>query len=310
MAQAIKMKKSPPTYRSKIRLSAGEKVFYVIAYTIIVLLILAVAYPLIYIVSASFSSATAVSSGKVVLWPVEPSLKGYETVFNYPSIWRSYGNTIFYTVTATMLNIAMTMICAYPLARKGLPHKGFFTFLFSFTMMFSGGMIPNYLLMRDLHLLNTRWALILPGAMAVYQMVVTRTFIQSTIPTELLEATQVDGCSDFRFFFQFVLPLSKAVVAVIALQYAIAHWNDYFHAFLYLSNDELYPLQITLRKILIMSQIANSEIEDPELAAAMVGMADLMKYALIVVASAPIMCIYPFIQKYFVQGVMIGSLKG
>lgn len=310
MAQAIKMKKSPPTYRRKIRLSAGEKVFYVIAYTIIVLLILAVAYPLIYIVSASFSSATAVSSGKVVLWPVEPSLKGYETVFNYPSIWRSYGNTIFYTVTATMLNIAMTMICAYPLARKGLPHKGFFTFLFSFTMMFSGGMIPNYLLMRDLHLLNTRWALILPGAMAVYQMVVTRTFIQSTIPTELLEATQVDGCSDFRFFFQFVLPLSKAVVAVIALQYAIAHWNDYFHAFLYLSNDELYPLQITLRKILIMSQIANSEIEDPELAAAMVGMADLMKYALIVVASAPIMCIYPFIQKYFVQGVMIGSLKG
>jgi len=140
--------------------------------------------------------------------------------------------------------------------------------------------------------------------------VVTRTFIQSTIPTELLEATQVDGCSDFRFFFQFVLPLSKAVVAVIALQYAIAHWNDYFHAFLYLSNDELYPLQITLRKILIMSQIANSEIDDPELAAAMVGMADLMKYALIVVASAPIMCIYPFIQKYFVQGVMIGSLKG
>lgn len=310
MAQAIKMKKSPPTYRRKIRLSAGEKVFYVIAYTIIVLLILAVAYPLIYIVSASFSSATAVSSGKVVLWPVEPSLKGYETVFNYPSIWRSYGNTIFYTVTATMLNIAMTMICAYPLARKGLPHKGFFTFLFSFTMMFSGGMIPNYLLMRDLSLLNTRWALILPGAMAVYQMVVTRTFIQSTIPTELLEATQVDGCSDFRFFFQFVLPLSKAVIAVIALQYAIAHWNDYFHAFLYLSNDELYPLQITLRKILIMSQIANSEIDDPELAAAMVGMADLMKYALIVVASAPIMCIYPFIQKYFVQGVMIGSLKG
>ena len=310
MTKTIKMKKSPPAYRRKIRLSTGEKVFYAVAYTIISLLILAVAYPLIYIVSASFSSASAVSSGRVVLWPVEPSLKGYETVFNYPSIWRSYGNTIFYTITATLLNIAMTMICAYPLARKGLPHKGFFTFLFSFTMMFGGGMIPNYLLMRDLHLLNTRWVLIIPGAMAVYQMVVTRTFIQSTIPTELLEATQVDGCSDFRFFFQFVLPLSKAVVAVIALQYAIAHWNDYFHAFLYLSNEELYPLQITLRKILIMSQIANDELTDPELAAAMVGMADLMKYALIVVASVPIMCIYPFIQKYFVQGVMIGSLKG
>ena len=310
MSQAQTLKKDVRIAPKKIKLSTGEKVFYAAAYTIISLLILAVAYPLIYIVSASFSSASAVSSGQVVLWPVEPSLKGYETVFNYPSIWRSYANTIFYTVTATVLNIAMTLICAYPLARKGLPHKGFFTFLFSFTMMFSGGMIPSYLLMRDLHLLNTRWALILPGAMAVYQMVVTRTFIQSSIPNELLEATQVDGCSDFRFFFQFVLPLSKAVTAVIALQYAIAHWNDYFHAFLYLSNDELYPLQITLRKILIMSQIANSEIEDPELAAAMVGMADLMKYALIVVASAPIMCIYPFIQKYFVQGVMIGSLKG
>ncbi len=307
---AIKMKKNPRIPRKKIRLSTGEKVFYAVAYTIITLLILAVAYPLIYIISASFSSATAVSSGKVVLWPVEPSLMGYETVFNYPSIWRSYGNTIFYTKAGTLINVAVTLICAYPLARKGLPHKGFFTFLFSFTMMFSGGMIPSYLLMRDLHLLNTRWALIIPGAMAVYQMVVTRTFIQSTIPTELLEATQVDGCNDIRFFFQFVLPLSKAVIAVIALQYAIAHWNDYFHAFLYLSKDELYPLQIILRKILVMSQIANSEIDDPELAAAMVGMADLMKYALIVVASAPIMCIYPFIQKYFVQGVMIGSLKG
>ena len=294
----------------KIRGTRGDRIFNGIAYVVISLLTMIVLVPMINVVSSSFSSAAAINGGKVLLWPVEATLENYKIILGYESVWLGYRNTIFYTVGGTLINVFMTLICAYPLARKGLPHKGFFTFLFSFTMMFSGGMIPSYLLMRDLHLLNTRWALILPGAMAVYQMVVTRTFIQSTIPTELLEATQVDGCSDFRFFFQFVLPLSKAVIAVIALQYAIAHWNDYFHAFLYLSDDELYPLQITLRKILIMSQIANSEIDDPELAAAMVGMADLMKYALIVVASAPIMCIYPFIQKYFVQGVMIGSLKG
>lgn len=296
--------------KKKIQLATSEKVFYAVAYTVIVFLILIVIYPLIYIVSASFSSPAAVSTGKVVLWPVDLSVQGYETVFKDPSIWRSYGNTIFYTVFGTLINVSMTLICAYPLARRGLPHKGFFTFLFSFTMMFGGGMIPNYLLMRDLKLLNTFWVLLIPGAMAVYQMIITRTFIQSSIPEELLEATQVDGCSDFRFFFQFVLPLSKAVIAVIAMQYAIIHWNDYFKAFLYLSNEKLYPLQIILRKILVMSQIAASDIEDPDLATAMVGLADLLKYALIVVATAPILCVYPFIQKYFVQGVMIGSLKG
>jgi len=296
--------------RKKIRLSAGEKAFYITAYAIVTLLALIVLYPLIYIVSASFSSAAAVSTGKVVLWPVEFSVEGYKRVFMDDSIWSAYGNTIFYTVVGTFINVAMTLICAYPLARPGLPHKKFFTFLFSFTMMFSGGMIPSYLLMRDLSLLNTRWAVIMPGALAVYQMIVTRTFFQSTLPHELLEATQVDGCNDFRFFFQFALPLSKAVIAVIAMQYAIGHWNDYFHAFLYLSKEELYPLQIILRRILVMSQIAASDGSDPDLAAAMVGMADLLKYALIVVATAPILCVYPFIQKYFVQGVMVGSLKG
>ena len=307
MSQAENVKSVP---KKKIRLSPGEKTFYAIAYTVIALLVLIVLYPLIYVVSASFSSATAVTTGKVILWPVDLSVQGYQKVFEDASIWRSYGNTIFYTVVGTFVNVSVTLICAYPLARRGLPHKGFFTFLFSFTMMFGGGMIPNYLLMRDLKLLNTVWVLIIPGAMAVYQMIITRTFIQSTIPEELLEATQVDGCSDFRFFFQFVLPLSKAVIAVIAMQYAIGHWNDYFNAFLYLSNEKLYPLQIILRKILVMSQIAASSIEDPDLAAAMVGLADLLKYSLIVVATAPILCVYPFIQKYFVQGVMIGSLKG
>lgn len=298
------------TARKRIRLSPGEKLFYICAYMFVTLLALLVLYPLIYIVSASFSSASAVSTGKVILWPVNPSIEGYKRVFADSDIWRSYGNTIFYTVVGTTINVSLTLICAYPLARRDLPHKGIFTFLFSFTMMFSGGMIPSYLLMRDLGMLNTRWAVLMPGALAVYQMIVTRTFLQSTIPHEILEATQVDGCSDTRFFFQFAVPLSKAVIAVIAMQYAIVHWNDYFNAFLYLSKEELYPLQIVLRRILLMSQIAASDASDPDLAAAMVGMSDLLKYALIVVATAPILCVYPFIQKYFVQGVMVGSLKG
>ena len=177
-------------------------------------------------------------------------------------------------------------------------------------MLFSGGMIPSYLVMRDLKILNTVWVMVLPGAIGISQMIVTRTFLRSTIPDELLEATQIDGCNDFRFFTMFVLPLSKAVIAVIAMQYAIGHWNSYFNAMIYLSDSSKYPLQIFLREILIMNDIDTSDIVDEELAIAMQGMADLLKYSLIVVATAPILCIYPFVQKYFVKGVMMGSLKG
>lgn len=208
------------------------------------------------------------------------------------------------------MNVFVTMICAYPLARRGLPYKSFFSFLFAFTMLFSGGLVPTYLLARSLHLLNTRLALIIPGAMGVYQMIVTRTFLVANIPQELLEMSQIDGCNDFRFFWSFVLPLSKAVIAVTAMQYAVGHWNSWFSAFLYLSDDKKYPLQMMLRRILVMNQIKASDYVDEETLVAMEGMADLLKYSLIVVATVPILCAYPFIQKYFVKGIMIGSLKG
>ena len=182
--------------------------------------------------------------------------------------------------------------------------------MFMLTMIFSGGMIPTYLLVRDLKMLDTRWSLVIPGAMAVYQMIITRTYIQSTIPDELLESSQIDGCSDFRFFWKFIIPLSKAVIAVIAMQYAVGHWNSYFNAFIYLTDSKKYPLQIFLREILIMNQINSADIVDPEMAVAMQGMADLLKYSLIVVATAPILLVYPFVQRYFTEGVMIGSLKG
>lgn len=292
------------------KLSTDDRVFYTVSYVIVIFLTLIVLYPLVYILSCSFSSANAVSTGQVVLWPVEPSLMGYQRVFENARVWTGYRNTILYTVLGTLINVSITLICAYPLARKKLPHRGFFTFLFTFTMLFSGGMIPSYLVMRDLGILNTVWVMVLPGALGISQMIVTRTFINSTIPDDLLEAAQIDGCSDIRFFFEFVLPLSKAVIAVIAMQYAIGHWNSYFGAFIYLSDSDKYPLQIFLRQILVMNQIDLSEVADPESAIAMQGMADLLKYSLIVVATVPILCVYPFIQKYFVKGIMIGSLKG
>ena len=293
-----------------MRLPLEDKVYYTIIYIVSFLLLIVVLYPIIFIVSASFSSPFAVSTGQVTLLPVDSGLQGYKAVFKDSRILTGYRNTIFYTVVGTLINVTMTLICAYPLARKRLPHRGVFTFFITFTMLFHGGMIPNYLLLRNLRMLNTVWALLIPGAISVYSMIITRTFIQNSIPDELLEATQIDGCSDFMYFFLFVLPLSKAVIAVIAMQYAVGHWNAYFNAFIYLTKQSLYPLQIFLREILVMNQIAASDIVDPEAAVAMQGMADLLKYSLIVISTAPILCIYPFFQKYFVKGVMIGSLKG
>ena len=296
--------------RNRVRLSRQDKTYYSVVYTLVTLLTLIVLLPLTNVLACSFSAPESVASGKVLLWPVNFSVSGYERVFNTDEIWIGYANTLYYTIVGTFVNVFVTMICAYPLARRGLPYKSFFSFLFAFTMLFSGGLVPTYLLARNLHLLNTRWALIIPGAMGVYQMIVTRTFLVANIPQELLEMSQIDGCNDFRFFWSFVLPLSKAVIAVTAMQYAVGHWNSWFSAFLYLSDDKKYPLQMMLRRILVMNQIKASDYVDEETLVAMEGMADLLKYSLIVVATVPILCAYPFIQKYFVKGVMIGSLKG
>ena len=292
------------------RLSQGDRIFYIIVNVVVGLLGLIVLYPLIYILSSSFSSPASVAAGKVFLFPVDFSLRGYKAVFEYQAVYTGYRNTIFYTVVGTAINIALTMMAAYPLARKSLPGKGIFTFLFTFTMMFSGGMIPNYILMKELKIINTAWCMLLPGAVSAYNLIVTRTFIQNSIPEELLEAAQIDGCTDAQFFFRFVLPLSKAVMAVITLYYAVHHWNAYFNAFLYLNKRDLYPLQIFLREILIMNSVNTEMVVDTQMQEAMQGMADLLKYSLIVVSTAPILCIYPFLQRYFIKGVMIGSLKG
>ena len=209
----------------------------------------------------------------------------------------------------TAINVVLTVCAAFALSQKTLPGRNLFTFLFTFTMLFSGGIIPTYLQLRSLGIINTRWALLLPGAVSVYNMVVTRTFI-GNIPAELSEAAQIDGCSDARYFVSILLPLSKAIIAVISLYYAVGHWNAYFNALLYLSDRTLYPLQVFLRDILVLNAVEVSSTMDPEEARALEGMRDLLKYSMIVVSTVPILCVYPAIQKYFAKGVMVGSLKG
>lgn len=284
--------------------------FYTISGIFLALLLLLVAYPLIYVLSASFSSGNAVSAGRVVLWPVDFSLEGYKAVFNKSDIWPAYLNTILYTVVGTFINVAMVMIAAYPLSRSDLKGRNVVMVLFTFTMFFGGGMIPFYILLTQLHMIDTFWVMVVPGALSVYNMIIARTFIQSSIPGELFEAASIDGCSDTRYFFEILLPLSKAIIAVLALFSAVGHWNSYFNAMMYLNTRSKMPLQIVLREILIMNQIDYSTVGDPELILKMGNLGDVLKYALIVVSTVPILCVYPFVQKYFVKGVIIGSIKG
>lgn len=296
--------------KKSIHLTKGDKIFNRVATAVVILLTIIVLLPLINVLSASFSAPTAVNAGKVLLWPVDFTLHNYKTIFGYESIWIGYRNTIFYTVAGTLINVALTMLCAYPLAQKKFSGRSFFSVLFFIPMIFIPGMIPNYMLMRDLKLINKVWAMLLPGAINIYNMIVTRTFIQSSIPETLTEAAEIDGCSPFRYFISFVLPLSKTVIAVISMYYAVAHWNDYFNAFLYINKRELYPLQLFLREILVNSQFDSSMMNDPEAARQIQGLVDTLKYVVIVVATLPLMCVYPFVQKHFVKGVMIGAVKG
>lgn len=319
MARAERVRE-PENGLAKIASTGKDKVFYTINTAVLVLILLIIALPLLYLFCNAFSGSDAVAAGKVTFWPqvrgdegtyhLGVSLDGFIAVFKNDNILNGYMNTIFYTVVGTIINLVMTLLAAYPLSRWDLKGKDKIMMLFAFTMIFSGGMIPSYLLIKDLGMLNTRWALLLPGAISVYNMVICRTFFQSTLPKELLEAAQIDGCSDFRFFLQMALPLSKAVIAVIGLYYAVAHWNAYFNAFLYITKQELYPLQIVLKEILISNNVTPDMLEGANTGAVDFNLIHVLKYASIIVACLPIWIIYPFVQKYFVQGVMIGSIKG
>ncbi len=294
----------------KKNLRLSDKIFFILNDAYLLIALLVVLLPTLHIISSSFSSPIAVSTGRVTLFPVDFSLKGYKTIFEHPSILSGFYNTIIYTVCGTLVNVFMTVLAAYPLSREKTPGKKLILFLFTFTMIFDGGLIPNYLLNLKLGLVNTRWVMIIPGAISAYNLIICKTFFQTTIPEEMFEAASIDGCRHTRFLAQIVLPLSKPILAVLTLYYAVGHWNSYFSAFIYLSNKKLFPLQIILREILVLNTIDASVILDPELLAAQQGLSDLLKYSLIIVSSVPFMIAYPFVAKHFVKGALVGAIKG
>ncbi len=296
--------------QNKIRLSTVDRVMNIFVLTIVGFLLVIILYPLIYVVSCSVSAGSAVSAGRVLFLPVDFSLQGYKLAFSYKTIWSGYRNAIVYTVLYTVLGLGMTILAAYPLSRRNFQGKKIYMAFFLFTMFFSGGMVPAYLLMSNLHLINSPWAVILSGTFSVYNMIVMRTFMQTSIPNELLESAKLDGVSDIGYLVRIVLPLSKAVIAVIVLYYALGMWNSYYDAMIYLRDSDLFPLQLVLRQILNASRINLDQIRDPELIRQLRGSADVMKYAIIVLSSVPLLVFYPFVQKYFEKGVMIGSVKG
>ena len=297
--------------KSKFRqMSTGDRVFTIVNYSLLMLVLIIELYPLVYVVAASFSDPQAVVSGKVFLFPVNPTLKGYAAVFKNKKILTGFSNSIFYLIVGTVLNLVMTMLCAYPLSRKEFRARGFLSMFFVFTMYFSGGMVPAYILVNKLGMINTRWSMIIPMAMSTYNMIICRTYIVNSIPDELYEASQMDGCTPFRYMLSVVVPLSKPILAVLTLYYGVVRWNAYFNAMLYLYKDNLQPLTIVMKEILIMSQVDMTQVTDASAVSKLQGMSELLKYSTIVVASLPVMLLYPLIQKHLVKGVMIGAVKG
>ena len=302
--------------KSHIKNTRGDKIFLTIVYATVILIVLMCAYPLYLTVIASISDPYDVYSGKVNLIPSGFSLESYRLVFTNSAIFRGYANSIFYTVVGTAFNLFLTIPSAYALSKKRMYGRNFFMTLFLITMYFGGGLIPHYLLFKAMGLIDTRWILIINGGVSVYNVIVTRTYFQNNIPEELFEAARIDGASELRCFFKLVLPFSAPIIAVITLYYAVGHWSSYFSALIYTHDQELQPLQLVLRNILILNQSAYTDAlqsGDAELiadASRQAYNAVTMKYALVFISSAPMLAIYPFVQKHFVKGIMVGSLKG
>jgi len=287
----------------------GDVIFDGVNYTLISVFFLLVLYPLYFILIASISNPDFVNTGQITFWPRGITLEGYARTLRFSSVWSGYRNTILYTVVGTSINVSLTMTAGYALSRKELLGRSIIMRLIVFTMLFSGGLIPTYLIVKGLGMTNTIWAMVIPNAVSAWNLIIARTYLQQAIPQELLEASLVDGCSYARFFWEVVVPLSGAIIAVLALLYSVAHWNSFFTGLIYLQDFSRYPLQLILRDILIGMQ-ASGASDDAQTIQEMQRIADLMKYALIFVASVPVMVLYPFLQRYFVKGVMVGAIKG
>jgi multiple sugar transport system permease protein/putative aldouronate transport system permease protein len=295
----------------RIREPKGDRAYYFTAYCLLIVFTLMVLYPLVYVLSASFSSATAIANNEVVLWPIGFTLDAYKTIVASPNLVIGFGNSVLYTVSGALIGTALTVLAGYASSRDDLPFRRTITFFFLIPTLFAGGIVPTYIVVQQLGLLDTRWAIILPGAMSVFNVIITRTFYQINVPNEMLEAAKVDGANDFRFFFQIAIPLSKPIIAVNLLFYGVTQWNGWFNAFLYTTTPNLQPLQLVLRELLSQSAINPAMIGSGDVAELLrrKELFDKLKYAMIVVAMIPPLIAYPFVQKHFVKGALIGSLK-
>ncbi|MYL40808.1 carbohydrate ABC transporter permease [Virgibacillus salexigens] len=299
---------------TSIQETKKDKLFKVLVFLLLTAALVIVLYPLIYIISASISNPSAVNSGEMWLLPKDITLEGYRLIFQNNDIWRGYFNTIFYTILGTLINLAVTIPAAYALSRKDFAGRNLLMGMFVLTMFFSGGLIPTYLVVKSLGLIDTIWAMVLPNAAAVWNIVIARVFFQTSIPKGLEEAAIIDGASNFKLFTKIILPLSAPIIAVMALFYGVGHWNGYFNALIYLSDKDMYPLQLVLREILVLQEMASQNTNiSGSMAEAMHSkqqLAAIVKYGVMIVSSLPVIIVYPFLQRYFVKGVLIGSLKG
>ena len=293
------------------RVSLSDKNFDILNKIFLTLIVIIIVYPLIFVISASISNPVAVSSGKMWLWPVDITFEGYKRILQDSSIWLGYRNTIFYTTVGTVIHLFVLLPCAYALSRKELMGRKYILWIILFTMMFSGGLIPTYLVIKTLGMLDTMWALVIPGIVGAWSILVARAFFQQSIPDQLVEAAKIDGGTDFYIFLRIVLPLSLPIIAVMSLFHAVNLWNQYFNALIYLSDRDKYPLQLILREILVVNQMQLGEGsgEQTESLIEQVRTGGLIKYAVIIVSSLPLLIAYPFLQRFFVQGVLIGSIK-
>ena len=291
--------------------STADRIFNIANVALLGIVALIVLYPLYFVLVASVTDPMVVNSGTLLLYPVDWYTKGYEKIFEYDALWTGYLNSLIYMVLGTSVNMVITIPAAYGLSRKDMLGRGPILKVFAFTMFFSGGLIPSYLINSALGLRDNLWAMIIPTGLSVWNMIIARTFFESSLPAELLDAAHIGGCSDFRFFFTIALPLSKAMLAVIILYYAVGHWNGYFHALIYLNKEAQFPLQLVLRNLLLVNQITSSSMtSDMMNMADKIRIAEQLKYGIIVVASAPLLILYPFLQRYFTKGVLVGSIKG
>lgn len=296
--------------KKRIAISKEDRRFDIFCYSVMALALIIAVYPLYFMAIASISSPEKVMTGKVVFFPVDLSFKSYINVFAHKDIMHSYGNTIAYTVVGTAINLLLTLSGGYVLSRPRFIGRSFLTIMITFTMIFGGGLIPTYFVIKSLKLIDNFWVMILPGAVSAYNLIITRSFMMSTIPGEMYEAAMIDGSDHLTFFARIVLPLSGSLIGVIGLYYAVGHWNAYFNAMIYINTRKLYPLQLILREILIQSSVSTDDLVAAETEDTYYLLAEQLKYALVIVSSLPVLMIYPFIQKYFVKGALIGSVKG